>query len=369
MFSHALVTICGLGLLAGCAGGREAPPRVATLDGLVHQTLGDQGMPGLAAAIVTSDKIQLSAAGVRKVGGSGAIALGDRFHLGSNTKAMTATLAASLVDSGVIDWSSTLASVFPDLAATMRAEYQNVTLAQLLTHRGGIIALTDPADLAKVPAALMAPNASRLALTQWLLQQPAAVIPGNASLYSNAGYAIAAAMLERKTGQDFETLLNTMVLQPLAVTPQFNWPAAGGAAQPWGHELINSRWVPNDPDAAENQFPTVFTPAGNISLSVGDYAKFVQSHLRGLRGQSGQLSPQAYTYLHTAQGDFALGWLVKTLGGVLTSAHDGTAGTFYALVAVQPSRDRAVIVLVNGYSTATADSANALALKLLEIAP
>jgi len=201
------------------------------------------------------------------------------------------------------------------------------------------------------------------------LQQPAAVTPGTAALYSNAGYAIAAAMLERKTGQPFEALLNTMVLQPLAVTPQFNWPAAGVAPQPWGHELINASWVPNDPDAAANQFPTVFTPAGNVSLNVGDYAKFVQSHLRGLRGLSGYLSPQSYTYLHTPQGDYALGWLVKTLNGVVTSAHDGSAGTFYALAAIQPGRDRAVIVLANGYSVALADAANALALKLLEVTP
>jgi CubicO group peptidase (beta-lactamase class C family) len=337
-----------------------------TLQSLVNQTHSAQGLPGLAAAIISSDKIQVGVAGIRKVGAPDLISESDRFHLGSNTKAMTSTLAATLVDSGVIAWDSTLAGVFPDLAAAMRPEYQSVTLAQLLTHRGGIIALTDPADIATVPAALLAPNASRTALTQWLLQQPPAVAAGTA-LYSNGGYAIAAAMLERKAGQSYEALLNIMVLQPLGITPAFGWPAAGGATQPWGHELVGTSWVPNDPDAAANQFPTAFTPAGNVSLNIGDYAKFVQSHLRGLRGLSGYLSPQTYTYLHTPQGDFALGWLVKTLNGVITHAHDGSAGTFYALVAIQPSRDRAVVVLCNGYSVALANAANALALKLLEV--
>ena len=200
-----------------------------------------------------------------------------------------------------------------------------------------------------------------------MLQQPPAVAPGTTALYSNAGYAIAGAMLERKAGQAYEALLNTMVLQPLEITPTFGWPAASGAAQPVGHELVGTSWVPSDPDAAANQFPTAFTPAGNVSLNIGDYAKFVQSHMRGLRGLTGYLSPQTYTYLHTSQGDYALGWLVKTLNGVLTSSHDGSAGTFYALVAIQPSRDRAVVVLCNGYSVALANAANALALKLLEV--
>jgi D-alanyl-D-alanine carboxypeptidase len=93
----------------------------------------------------------------------------------------------------------------------------------------------------------------------------------------------------------------------------------------------------------------------------------IQSHLRGLRGVGGTLSPRTYTYLHTPQGDYALGWLAKTLNGVATSAHDGSAGTFYALVAIQTSRDRAVVVHSNGYSVALANAANALALKLLEV--
>jgi CubicO group peptidase (beta-lactamase class C family) len=282
---------------------------------------------------------------------------------------MTATLAATLVDAGIIQWNTTLAQVFPEMTSDTRSDYQTVTLAQLLAHRGGIIALTEPADLALLPALPATPVQARYALTRWLLAQAPTVTPGSRALYSNAGYAVATAMLERKTGRDFETLLNELVLRPLGTVPLFDWPAAGAAAQPWGHELISARWLPNDPDAADNHFPTVLTPAGNISLSVGDCAKFVQSHLRGLRGRGGVLSPQTYTYLHTSQGDFAFGWLVKNLNGVGTSAHDGSAGTFYALVAIQPTRDRAVVVLANGYSDAVANAANALAIKLLEIAP
>jgi CubicO group peptidase (beta-lactamase class C family) len=225
---RAALLICGLGWVTGCGGGHGSTTGAVTLQRLVNQTLSDQGLPGLAAAIISSEKIQVGVAGVRKVGATDLISESDRFHLGSNTKAMTATLAATLVDSGVIAWDSTLSGVFPELVASIRTEYRSVTLAQLLTHQGGIIALTEPADIATVPAALLAPNASRLALTQWLLQQPPAVAPGTTALYSNAGYAIAGAMLERKAGQTYEALLTTMVFQPLSVTPTYGWPASGG---------------------------------------------------------------------------------------------------------------------------------------------
>jgi D-alanyl-D-alanine carboxypeptidase len=369
MFRTLLISSLVLGSLAGCrspGSGAVSPP---TLESLVKQTVTDAGVPGLAAAVISTDNIRTSVAGVRKAGATAPIEMSDRFHLGSNIKAMTATLAAALVDAGIIQWNTTLAQVFPEMTGDTRSDYQTVTLAQLLTHRGGIIALTEPADLAMLPALPAVPVQARYALIRWLLAQAPPVTPGSTALYSNAGYAIAAAMLERKTGRDFESLLNELVLRPLNAIPLFDWPASGAAAQPWGHERAGALWLPNDPDAAQNHFPAALTPAGNVSLSVGDYAKFVQSHLRGLRGRGGVLSPQTYAYLHTGQGDFALGWLVKNLGGVGTSAHDGSAGTFYALVAIQPSRDRAVVVLANGYSDALANAANALALKLLEITP
>jgi D-alanyl-D-alanine carboxypeptidase len=366
MFHRVWILILAAAALGGCRATAVAPP---IIDTLVKQAVAEQGIPGIAAAIISTDTIRSSVAGVRKTGVNTPIANTDRFHLGSNIKAMTATLAATLVDSGVIGWNTTIAQAFPEMTADTRSEYQAVTLAQLLTHKGGIVPLTDPADLALAPPLIGSSMQARSALTHWLLQQPAPNVPGSSSLYSNAGYAIAAAMLERKSGQDYETLVNELVLRPLNVMPLFDWPAAGATAQPWGHERVDANWVPNDPDAPANHFPTALTPAGNISLSVGDYAKFVQAHLRGLRGTGNSLAPSTYTYLHTPQGDFALGWLVKNLNGVITSAHDGSAGTFYALAAIQPTRNRAVVVLCNGYSDTLANAANALASKLLELTP
>jgi CubicO group peptidase (beta-lactamase class C family) len=362
MFRYILIAIVVLTVLSAC----RSPQ---TINSLVRLAVATQDIPGMAAAIISSDNIQSGVAGVREVGATTPIATTDRFHLGSNIKAMTAELAATLVDSGVIQWNTTVAQVFPELLADMRASYQSVTLAQLLTHRGGVLALTDPGDLAQIPSLPDDPVKARIAFSHWLLNQAPVTNAAGTAVYSNAGFVLAAAMLERKTGRDFESLLTDLVLRPLNVTPLFDWPAAHSADAPWGHERVAARWLPNDPDAVANQFPAALTPAGNLSLSVSDYARFIQSQLRGLRDRGGTLAPSTYRYLHTPQGEFALGWLVKDIAGVRTSAHDGSAGTFYAIAAIQPDRDRAVIVLINAYSDAAANAANQLALKLLELTP
>jgi D-alanyl-D-alanine carboxypeptidase len=357
----------GLATLTVACGGGNQSVVTPTLDAKVRKLMTDQSAIGIGVALISAESIQFGVAGVRKVGTAAVITTNDYFHLGSNSKALTATLAGALIEtnsSSSLRWETTLGDTFPELATTMRNEYRTVTLAQLLAHRGGIQPLTEPADLAKLPVLSSNPATARQELTLWLLGQPVARSSSN-STYSNGGYVIAAALMERNTGRPFDELLMQYVFQPLKITPKVGWPAAGLAAQPWGHEASGVSWVANDPDAIQNQFPAVFAPAGNISLSLKDYALFIQSQLRGLRGVTGLIKPQTTQYLHTSNGDYALGWVVRDLDGVKTSAHDGTVGTFYALATLQPSKDKAVVVLTNAYSETLANAVNLFALEVL----
>ncbi len=360
-------TAIGLTMLTVACGGSQSVDATPTLESKVRTLWTQQNVPGIAVAVISADAIQTSVMGVRKVGAAAAATSSDYFHLGSNSKALTATLAGALIEansSGSLRWDTTLAQGFPELATAMLSEYRTVTLAQLLAHRGGIQPLTDAAELARLPALPSNPVSARLDLTKWLLAQPGAR-SSSGSTYSNGGYVVAAALLERVTGRSFDELLTQYVFQPLKITPKVGWPAAGLAAQPWGHEASGASWVANDPDAIQNQFPALFAPAGNISLNLNDYALFIQSQLRGLRGSNGLVAPQTMQYLHTSNGDYALGWVVRDVDGVKTSAHDGTAGTFYALATIQHSKDKAVVVLTNAYSQTWANAVNLFALDVL----
>src|SRR5437016_6603372 len=100
--------------------------------------------PGMVAAVIRGDQIiLLGAAGTRARNRPEKVTIDDKFHLGSCTKAMTATMCATLVEEGKLKWDSTLAEIFPEEAAKMRADYKTVTLTQLLTHHAGVPANVD----------------------------------------------------------------------------------------------------------------------------------------------------------------------------------------------------------------------------------
>lgn len=85
----------------------------------------------------------IAVSGVRRVPDGAAVTLNDLWHLGSNFKAFTAMLAATAVDRGEIEWTTTLAEAFPELEPTMLEAYRGVTLRDLLAHRAGVPANPD----------------------------------------------------------------------------------------------------------------------------------------------------------------------------------------------------------------------------------
>ncbi len=70
--------------------------------------------------------------GTRRAGLNIPVTINDRFHLGSDTKAMTALLAAMLVEEGKLHWDTPVKEVFPELAEKMDPGLRGVTLEQLL---------------------------------------------------------------------------------------------------------------------------------------------------------------------------------------------------------------------------------------------
>src|SRR6266536_3115421 len=121
------------------------PPPLKDVSALLTPIIQKHDVPGIAAAVVRNGEIvALGVAGVRTRGKGDKIATADRFHIGSDTKTMTAMLCGILVDEGKMKWGQTLGETFPELKRSMHAQYQAVTLEQLLTHRGGA-----PGDLSK----------------------------------------------------------------------------------------------------------------------------------------------------------------------------------------------------------------------------
>jgi len=357
--------------LAGCSIGliSQPPTPIATsddvpvisqaeLEEIIAEISQKYGVPAMAFAVVTDQGLQQAAAvGVRKWGDPTPVTLDDSWPLGSDTKIMTSALASILVDQGNLSWDSTVSEMFPDIAASIHPDFRSVTLLQLLSHRAGLPHDIDY-DLLDQSASI---QDQRVAVARMALYQEPTNTPGTVTQYSNIGYVIAGAMIERATGMDWESAIEQYLFSPLGMaSPGFGGLGTPGMVdQPWGHYQSGPpRVCCNGPAAAIN--PLVLGPAGTVHCTIQDWAKFITDQLRGARDEPGFLSPQAYTMLLTNYGgDYSLGWaLVEAdwAGGVAYQ-HAGSNGIYYAEAWVVPNLNLAVMVVANAAGRTTFDAA------------
>jgi CubicO group peptidase (beta-lactamase class C family) len=341
-------------MLTACGGSGGGGDDEASLRAELESIRSLHGLPALAAMRVEGDAVaEMAAVGSRAAGSPGKVTTRDQWHLGSLTKAMTATLAARLVERSLITWDTTIKNVFPALPGMLSA-YDNVRLDELLSHRSGL------SDDIKTAAFLAASNSADPLDTQrrdWieiLLAEAPAVSRGS-YLYSNGGYIVAGAMLEAKSGKTWEDLLDEELLTPLGMTNTGFGPpgTAGMADQPRGHRDQAGTWVPLEPDEPGADNPPALGPAGTVHSTLADYARFVAAHLDD--GTSGYLSAASLDKLHSAAPgtDAALGWFLldRPWAGGRVLQHAGSNTLWYAVIWVAPKRDFAVFAVTNAAGT------------------
>ena len=267
--------------------------------------------------------------------------------IGSTTKAMTAALAGRMVERGVVAWTTTLAEALPELAAGMQPAYRSVTLEQLLSHRGGLLAFKADEDFARFQTYLqttLAPLPTTLAgrerfFAAWLLTQdpPPQVTPGQTFFYSNAGYALAALMLEARSGSAFADLFEQQLAKPLGITVSWTPADAVLANRPLGHVGAKGGLALMPRESADvAPWLDVLRPGGTgTTLTPGSYAAWVRWHLLALQGGKTPL-PDGYLQRIKAlkAGDYALGWMAGDIDGRPVLAHDGEYAGFSSLLVV-----------------------------------
>jgi len=306
---------------------------------LAEKVLRDAQLPGLAVAVVRKGKIvKKIAIGVRRSDRSDPIRIDDRFHLGSVTKLITATMIGKLVESGALRWDSTIGEILDSLP--VKKAYRSVTLEQLLQHRGGVPNLPTTGEFADgfPPVAGRSPAEARAALVRHvLLQDP---VKMNEYVYSNAGYVVAGLMVERAVNKTWEELVSCLVFEPLEMhSAGFGWPATSDRRdQPMGH-----LGAPPDLEVQEIGAYTLgdmdyIGPAGNANCSIGDLARFASFLLQVLRGE---------------QSDLEAGTVRRFWGcGEIENGNSlfnffGSGGTFFTMMSICPENDLAIVVSTN----------------------
>lgn len=350
--------------LSACGGSADepAPDQARALLQTEAKAGVADGLVGLQLGWVNAQAHAVAVAGKRRQGQDAPLALGDRLAIGSNTKAMTSAAILALAERGGPALQLRLPQALPEWADGLHPAYAQVTLADLLNHRAGLpafdgsgqdeaafIAAVD-ADTGPLPTTLAG---RRAYFARWLLGRPPVTgpVPGSEVRYSNAGYVLAAAVVELRTGKAFETVFDEVLAQPLALQGAWRSMVPGPADTVWGHEGAAGALAvveATQETLATKDWLDTIGPAGNWACTGADYAHWLHWHVRALRGERTPL-PQAYVNdLRALSGDrYLWGWQALATPKRVLLTHTGHEPGFMAEVALDQAGDFAVFGLSN----------------------
>lgn len=262
----------------------------------------------------------------------------DLWHLGSNTKAFTATIAARMIEKKQLNWTTTLNDVAPDLAKELGEGWASVSLIEWLSHRSGTGGDQENrawlVSMRKLDAdESLTPQQRRRQAVRAALGSPR---PGEAASfrYTNLNYLAAGVILEAAGDASWETLLDREIFDPLGIVD------SGFGPPPRIIGTLNGK-------ALRLDNPPTMGPAGTLCLSLEDWLKFANAQL-GL--YEGFLTAESLATLHTPPDNgepYALGWAVANLSGEVILTHDGSNTLNLARIIIAPRSNRVVLITMN----------------------
>ncbi|WP_109830057.1 serine hydrolase domain-containing protein [Reichenbachiella versicolor] len=309
----------------------------------LNQIVEEEKIPGAIAAVFDSKgQILIQSAGVRHVDSVQRILNTDKFHIGSCTKSMTSTLTQILVAKGQLNWDTTIKDVFQDSINSIHPNYHDISIHELVTHRSGIA--PNAFDYGIYPELDTINRRLKIFLENTKTPPP---FDRGTFNYSNLGYLMAGCMLERITGQTWESLMKENLFVPLEMkSAGFGVPSTSGMVdQPWGHDYyVGEEKVDTiQPKQLDNPMP--LGPAGTVYCNFEDWSKYGSLFL----AKNDIVKEKGGKFLVDPVEDYACGWFVdyRFWAKGLTYSHSGSNTMWYTSIWLAPKIDRGFIVGIN----------------------
>lgn len=310
--------------------------RFGQLVSRARERLDGASVPGGAIAIVLDGHLAFSTGvGTRERGLDAPVGARTRFRSASITKMLIAATILSLVDDGLLALDDRVLERLPSFSRGAGHDPSAVTIAMLLSHTGGI------------PDSVYCPDGASLDETLAAhASDPYWAPPGRLFDYSNAGYALLAAIVEQVTGRRFEDAVSERVLAPAGMA------TAGFEAREEDPDLarghVGDRVVWTHPVDCEAS-----RAAGGVVASVEDFAHFAEVLIAGggdvLSAESVEaMTTGRATMLSEPLVRYGLGLVEAHHDGLGTVEHGGFAFGFATHFLVVPERRFAVVVMMNG---------------------
>jgi CubicO group peptidase (beta-lactamase class C family) len=316
-------------LVASIAHAGELKPQFDEyMDGLAKA----RGFMGTVLVAKAGKVLYASARGMANVEHEVPNTLDTKFRIGSISKQFTAAAVLLLEEHGKLA-TTDLACKYIDSCPTA---WSKITVHHLLTHTSGIPDFTTFPDYRKTWMRLPFRPQELLLKFQ---DKPLEFEPGSTMRYSNSGYTVLAAIMEKASGKKYEDLMDELIFHPLGMknTGSNSWtpilPHRASAYRFDGDILVN----------AEYDDFTLSIGGGSLYSTVNDLLLWDQA----LYGNN-LLSKASLEKMFTPEKNgYAYGWNIRERFKRRVMEHDGTINGFVSLISRYPEDQTLVVILCN----------------------
>jgi CubicO group peptidase (beta-lactamase class C family) len=321
----------------------------AQLDEFVGRLLTASRIPGVAIAIVADGETIFSRGyGVQDLDARLPMQAATTYPIASTSKAINATLLGMLVDAGQLDWDAPVRRYLPRFEIRRPALADAVTVRDLVLMRTGLprhdwVRIENPISRAELTEAV-----AHLELSSGFRER---------FQYNNITTTIAGHIAEVVTGETWEELVKTRIMDPIGMTSSSFCPPLTRPTTKSYHENSQRELVP-----AHIFLSDVIGPAGGVIYStVDDMARWALFNLKlGAIGDTSLINRRTMLEIHTPQmiaGDqqggltpnagYGLGWFIDEYRGFARVSHGGDLHDVNSNIMLFPGTQIGIVSFAN----------------------
>lgn len=325
------ITFCLFVFLTGCGG--EDQPNIK-----ISEPLDQQSLEGYIASQNFSGSVYIAKSGQVLLNKGFGFANRNtesentpdtKFRIGSLTKQFTAVAILSLMEQGLLQLDDYVIEHINDFP-----HGDQITIKQLLTHTSGLANYTELSVFEEALKEYRSPNQ----LITMFKNLPLEFTPGSQFSYSNSGYIVLGAIIEKLSGMSYQDYLTLNVFEPLnMLSSDYGTNEIANGAEALGYKA----------DGSKAGFIDMSIPfsAGALVSTVNDLAKWDQALY-----DNALLNAESTALMFTPSlNQYALGWSVTKIAQTSEPihVHGGNILGFSSVIIRFPQTNKLIVVLSN----------------------
>ncbi len=326
------------------------------------------GTVGAAIVIIDNGSLAIKTVGVQSKKTKVPVTPKTLFEVGSISKVFTGLLLMDAIDKGEVTFHNTVKDLLPqEVSIRMSPSVNEISLLSLATMRSGL-----PRNIIPMPDGVDYATAIKQTNTMdvYNVLQKIDVTDNRVSwAYSNGGFELLGHLLEKALNQDYSQMIKERIVEPLGMknTVVHMPDSEKNLNVPEGYVWFGFNDIRQTPSRGrKGYFYNAFSPAsGAIVSTAEDMGIYLNALLKATALSKNQyertLARSAYAYTKFNQfksnnprsitgyrvHSSSLGWNIETLNDHVYFLKDGQTFQFQSYMIVSPTKNRAMIILMN----------------------